>query len=440
MSTHDALTIGELWPVESSAVDSDEPASADADGANAVKRYLQDISRVRLLTAEQETALCRRIEAAHTTLAAWLMTVPSSSRRLAQLSREARDHTAADDGETLLESRDGRPLDAGGIAAAVEAIGRARRQAAVFARVDLALSARRLSARRRAELERHRSRAFSSIERSLTDVPLAPSVIEALAADAIAAGETNSRPELTAAGSHLSALKHQLMTANLRLVVSVARKYRHPSLSLLDLVQDGNVGLMKAIDRFQYRRGFKFSTYATWWIPQAITRSIADRGREIRLPVHMIEAVNRIAQARQALRRETGRDPTVAEVAARTGMSAGKVLLAVHSAVPIASLDAPVTEDHVLGPLLPDTSTPSPERVLLDRDAPRLVARALRSLSDRHRLVLELRFGIGHDRTHTLDEIGSRLGVTRERVRQLETQALQSLRRRAARLSTARAA
>jgi HSP20 family protein len=138
-------------------------------------------------------------------------------------------------------------------------------------------------------------------------------------------------------------------------------------------------------------------------------------------------------------RRESGRDPTVAEVAARTGMSPDKILLAVQSAVPIASLDAPVTEDHALGSLLPDASTPSPEHAL-DRDAPRLAARALQSLSDRHRLVLELRFGIGHDRPHTLDEIGRRLGVTRERVRQLEIQALTSLRRRAARLSTARAA
>jgi RNA polymerase primary sigma factor len=438
MSTHDALTIGELWPVESSAGDSYEPASTDADAANVVKRYLRDISRVPLLTAEQETSLGRRIEAAHTTLAAWLMTVPSSSRAVAQLTREARDGAADADG--LFESRDGEPLDARDVATGVAAVGRARRQAAVFARVDRALAAARLPARRRTELDHRRAHAFTSIERLLTDVPLNPSVIETLAANAIAAGEASGRPELAAAESRLRALKHQLMTANLRLVVSIARKYRHPSLSLLDLVQDGNVGLMKAVDRFQYRRGFKFSTYATWWIRQAIARSITDTGREIRLPAHLIEAVNRIARARRAFRRETGRDPTVAEVAARTGISPGKILLAVHSAVPIASLDAPVTEDHVLGLLLPDTSTPSPERVLLDRDAPRLATRALQSLSDRHRLVLALRFGIGHDRPHTLDEIGRRLGVTRERVRQLEKQALQSLRRRAARLSTARAA
>jgi RNA polymerase primary sigma factor len=238
----------------------------------------------------------------------------------------------------------------------------------------------------------------------------------------------------------LRELKARLMQANLRLVVSIAKRYRYTNLSLLDLVQEGNLGLIKAVDRFQYRRGFKFSTYATWWIRQAITRSIADTGRTIRLPVHVIESLNRIAAARVALVRELGRDPTIQEVAGRVRMPADKVMLVTRSATPLASLDAPVTEDAVFGEFVPDSGALSPEAPLMAEDTIRMVKTALESLNPRERTVLELRFGIVNAREHTLEEISERMGVSRERVRQIEKQALDRLRRRSVRSGRPRVA
>jgi RNA polymerase primary sigma factor len=232
----------------------------------------------------------------------------------------------------------------------------------------------------------------------------------------------------------LHGLKRRLMEANLRLVVSIAKRYRHTNLSLLDLVQEGNLGLLKAVDRFQYRRGFKFSTYATWWIRQAITRAIADTGRVVRLPVHMMEALRKIESARQSLVASFGRNPTVQELASSTRMPPGKIMLVLRSSAPLASLDAPVGEDAVFGELLPDTDVRPPDAQLAERDTLRLVKAALESLSGRERRVLELRFGLVNAREHTLQEVAERLGISRERVRQIESLALRRLRQQRARL------
>jgi RNA polymerase primary sigma factor len=280
---------------------------------------------------------------------------------------------------------------------------------------------------------------MAAIEDTMTAVPLRPALVEQLAAEVTQPGGHNAGP---GAGEQPSgrvqrvrrllddvrALKGRLLEANLRLVVSVAKRYRHANLSLLDLVQEGNLGLMKAVDRFQYRRGFKFSTYATWWVRQAITRAIADTGRTIRLPVHVVGALNRIGAARRSLVTELRRDPTVEEIAKRTRLSPDKVLLATRAAVPLASLDAPVTEEAVFGSLVPDTSAVPPDATLERRDVLRTAKRVLESLGKRERVVLELRYGIVNAREHTLDEIAERLGVSRERVRQIEKKALERLR------------
>jgi RNA polymerase primary sigma factor len=223
-------------------------------------------------------------------------------------------------------------------------------------------------------------------------------------------------------------LQRRITEANLRLVVSIAARYRHHSLSLLDLVQEGSLGLIKAVDRFEYRRGFKFSTYATWWIRQAITRALADTGRTVRLPVHVVEALNQLAKAERALATELGRPPTVQELADRTSLAVDKVVQLSQAGAPLTSLDAPVAESAVFGDLLSDSTT-SPEEQVVARNARLRVRRVLGSLTERERTVLQLRFGIRSERAHTLEEIAERIGLSRERVRQIERQALERLRR-----------
>src|SRR5438132_1617038 len=222
--------------------------------------------------------------------------------------------------------------------------------------------------------------------------------------------------------------KRELMEANLRLVVSVAKRYLGSDLTLLDLVQEGNIGLMKAVDRFQYRRGFKFSTYATWWIRQAITRVIPDPSRTIRIPVHMVETLNRISRVNRGLVNEMGREATPEELAQRTGVPAKKVRLILESSRKPLSLETPIGEDSELGDFLEDKSAGSPNESLLNQDLTTQVERALSTLSPKEKEILRLRFGIGEEGEHTLEEVGRRFAVTRERIRQIEAKALRKLR------------
>jgi RNA polymerase primary sigma factor len=219
------------------------------------------------------------------------------------------------------------------------------------------------------------------------------------------------------------------MEANLRLVVSVAKRYTASELAFPDLIQEGNVGLMRAVDRFQYRRGFKFSTYATWWIRQAITRAIADQSRTIRMPVHLVESLNRMSREQRELGAALGREPTAEELGRRVGLSPAKVRVIQEAARRPLPLELPVGEDAQLGDFLEDRAAVPPDGRLIDEALRHHLERALVGLSPKEREVVRLRFGLDDDPEATLEEVGRRFAVTRERIRQIEAKALRKLRR-----------
>jgi RNA polymerase primary sigma factor len=450
----------ELDRVVDSAIESEgTPALSDealrpsaSPAEDPVRLYLKEIGKVSLLKAADEVALGQRIEVGQIALRRALGRVPfATAHLLALVDRVRRGELPLEDVILLPEGGEPSPSE---IRSSLAAFARIRRLEREIERLQAALTDKRRSRTTRANYNKWIAQNRNSIQDVLEKLPLKPALgdqlvgeIRQLVKSMGAAGKSRSelRQLEQKAGVPRKALlaslreieehdrvvrqaKKELMEANLRLVVSVAKRYLGSELSLLDLVQEGNIGLMKAVDRFQYRRGFKFSTYATWWIRQAITRAIADHSRTIRIPVHMVETLNRISRINRSLVNEMGREPTPEELAQRTGVPARKVRLILESSRKPLSLETPIGDDSELGDFLEDKGAESPNDNLITQDLTLQVERALSTLSPKEKEILRLRFGIGEAGEHTLEEVGRRFSVTRERIRQIETKALRKLR------------